>query len=64
MLAGTPGAKDDTFTLYALSGSPALPAKPEAVTGPVLTSAISPVTLGTASLNLSIKLLHGKITGC
>jgi len=49
-----PGAKLYTFTHYALSGSPVLPANPEAVTGPVLTtSAITPVTLCTASLNLN-----------
>jgi phosphatidylethanolamine-binding protein (PEBP) family uncharacterized protein len=48
-----PGSKAYTFTLYALSGSPSLPADPDQVTGPVLTSAIAPITLGTASLNLS-----------
>jgi len=48
-----PGLKTYTFTLYALSGSPSLPADPAQVTGPVLTSAIAPITLGTASLKLS-----------
>ena len=48
-----PGPKTYTFTLYALSGSPSLPADPDQVTGPVLTGAIAPITLGTASLNLS-----------
>jgi phosphatidylethanolamine-binding protein (PEBP) family uncharacterized protein len=48
-----PGAKIYTFTLYALSASPELPANPGEVTGPVLTSAISNITLGRASLNLS-----------
>jgi len=48
-----PGLKTYTFTLYALSGSPSLPSDPARVTGPVLTSAIAPLNLGTASLNLS-----------
>ena len=48
-----PGAKTYTFTLYALSESPALPGNPEQVTGPVLSNAISSITLGTASLNLT-----------
>lgn len=48
-----PGAKMYTFTLYALSASPDLPASPEEVTGPVLTNAISSITLGKASLNLN-----------
>jgi PKD repeat protein len=48
-----PGAKLYTFTLYALSASPTLPGAAEQVTGDVLTEAISSVTLGSASLNLS-----------
>ena len=49
-----PGAKNYTFTLYALSGSPVLPtASNQAVTGAALTAAISSLTLGTASLSLS-----------
>ena len=47
-----PGAKLYTFTLYALSGSPSLPDNGQ-VNGSVLTNAISSVTLGKASLNLS-----------
>ena len=47
-----PGAKLYTFTLYALSASPELPADSEEVTGPVLTSAISSITLDKATLNL------------
>ncbi len=47
-----PGTKLYTFTLYALSASPTLPAADQ-VTGEVLTEAISPITLGSASLNLS-----------
>jgi hypothetical protein len=48
-----PGAKLYTITLYALSTSPELPANPEEVTGPVLTGAISSITLDKASLNLN-----------
>lgn len=48
-----PGAKLYTFTLYALSGSPELPANPEEVTGPVLTNAISSITLDKAVLDLN-----------
>jgi len=47
-----PGAKLYTLTLYALSESPQLPAANQ-VTGDVLTSAISSITIGSASLNLS-----------
>ena len=46
-----PGPKIYTFTLYALSASPDLPAG-EQVTGPALTNAISSITLGKASLSL------------
>jgi phosphatidylethanolamine-binding protein (PEBP) family uncharacterized protein len=48
-----PGAKLYTFTLYALSASPDLTAGPEQVTGPVLTDAISSITLAQTSLNLN-----------
>lgn len=48
-----PGPKLYTFTLYALSGSPALPGAANQVTGKVVTDAISSITLGKASLNLS-----------
>lgn len=48
-----PGAKLYTFTLYALSASPSLPAVAGQVTGPVLTAAIANVTRGSASLKLS-----------
>ena len=48
-----PGAKLYTFTLYALSGPPALPVSPEDVTGPVLTEAIANLTLANASFSLS-----------
>jgi phosphatidylethanolamine-binding protein (PEBP) family uncharacterized protein len=48
-----PGAKLYTFTLYALSASPSLPAPASQVTGAVLTSAIANITLGSASLRLS-----------
>lgn len=48
-----PGAKTYTITLYALSTSPSLPASADQVTGEVLTSAISSITLGKASLSMS-----------
>ena len=48
-----PGAKVYTFTVYALSASPSLPASATQVTGPVLTQAISSITLGSASISLS-----------
>lgn len=48
-----PGAKLYTFTIYALSASPTLPSSADQVTGPVLTSAISAITISTATLNLS-----------
>jgi len=47
------GAKIYTITVYALSASPSLPGAADQVTGPVLTNAISSITLGKASLNLS-----------
>jgi len=48
-----PGDKVYTFTLYALSGPPSLPGDASKVTGPVLTDAISSITLGKASLDLT-----------
>ena len=48
-----PGAKIYTFTVYALSAPPALPGTPGQVTGQVLTSAISSITLAKASFSLS-----------
>jgi phosphatidylethanolamine-binding protein (PEBP) family uncharacterized protein len=47
-----PGAKLYTFTVYALSGAPRL-AGGGAVNGATLTTAIGPVTIGSAALNLS-----------
>jgi phosphatidylethanolamine-binding protein (PEBP) family uncharacterized protein len=47
-----PGAKIYTITVYALSASPALPGTADQVTGPVLTDAITSITLGKASINL------------
>jgi phosphatidylethanolamine-binding protein (PEBP) family uncharacterized protein len=47
------GAKIYTITVYALSASPSLPGAADNVTGPVLTNAISSITLGKASMNLS-----------
>lgn len=48
-----PGAKDYTFTVYALSGTPALPSTPNQVTGPVVTSAIQSMTLASSSVTVS-----------
>ena len=48
-----PGPKVYTFTLYALSGSPQLPAEANQVTGDVMAKAISSIALGSAALNLS-----------
>lgn len=48
-----PGAKTYTFTIYALSASPTLNVAADQVTGPLLQSAMAPLTLGTATLNLS-----------
>jgi phosphatidylethanolamine-binding protein (PEBP) family uncharacterized protein len=48
-----PGAKGYTFTLYALSGAPALPSAPNQVTGAVLEAAIAGKTLARASLAVS-----------
>ena len=47
-----PGDKVYTFTLYALSGIPVLPATADVVTGVVLTQAISSMKLGSATLNV------------
>lgn len=47
-----PGVKQYTFTVYALSAEPALPARAGDVTGEVFTVAAAPVTLATASLTL------------
>lgn len=48
-----PGAKDYTFTVYALSGTPTLPSTPNQVTGPVVTSAIQSMTLASSSMTVS-----------
>ncbi|MBT0666061.1 PKD domain-containing protein [Geobacter pelophilus] len=48
-----PGSKAYTLTLYALSGTPSLPADPSQVTGDLLTTAIANITLGSSSLSLS-----------
>ncbi len=47
-----PGDKVYAFTLYALSGSPSFAAG-TAVTGPVLTSAIAPLVLGTRQMSVT-----------
>jgi phosphatidylethanolamine-binding protein (PEBP) family uncharacterized protein len=48
-----PGAKDYTFTVYALSGKPTLPAQASQVTGDVLTAAIKPLTLASSAITVS-----------
>jgi phosphatidylethanolamine-binding protein (PEBP) family uncharacterized protein len=48
-----PGTKAYTYTLYALSGAPVLPGSPSQVTGKVLSDAVAPLTLGTATLSLN-----------
>lgn len=48
-----PGAKVYTFTVYALSGPLRLSTPASQTTGAVVTSAIAPLTLGSASLSLS-----------
>ena len=60
-----PGAKVYTFTVYALSGSPTLSTTP--ATGAALTTAMSGLTLGTATLNLSFSRATtptGSTTAC
>jgi phosphatidylethanolamine-binding protein (PEBP) family uncharacterized protein len=47
-----PGEKRYTFTVYALSASPALPGSAREVTGPVLTEAIAPLTLATSAMTV------------
>jgi phosphatidylethanolamine-binding protein (PEBP) family uncharacterized protein len=47
-----PGLKLYTFTIYALSASPALSVPSRQVTGAILTSAMANITLGSASLTL------------
>ena len=48
-----PGAKLYTFTLYALSASPTFTVPASQVTGEMVASAISAITLGSAAINLS-----------
>ena len=45
------GTKLYTFTLYALSSKPTLPADPKQVTGPVLAQAIEALTIAKGSLD-------------
>jgi phosphatidylethanolamine-binding protein (PEBP) family uncharacterized protein len=61
-----PGAKTYTFTVYALSASPTLPAQ-SSVTGATLASAIANITLGKSSLNFSYSratTATGSTTNC
>ncbi len=48
-----PGAKTYTFTLYALSGAPSFSVPESQVTGPILISAIAPLTLASRQINVS-----------
>lgn len=48
-----PGEKTYTFTLYALSGTPTFSVPASQVTGVILTSAISPLILGTNQMNVT-----------
>lgn len=61
-----PGAKRYTFTVYALSGSPVLPAGSSPISGAALAQAIAPLTLATATLNLSYTrtTMTGSSTAC
>ena len=61
-----PGSKTYTVTVYALSGTPVLPTSASAVTGSVLASAISSMTLGSAKLNITFArtTLTGSTTAC
>jgi phosphatidylethanolamine-binding protein (PEBP) family uncharacterized protein len=61
-----PGAKLYTYTLYALSGSPAIPLQPGQVTGKVVSEAIAPLVLGLATLNASVtrSTRTGSSTAC
>jgi phosphatidylethanolamine-binding protein (PEBP) family uncharacterized protein len=48
-----PGAKTYTITIYALSAAPTFSVPANQVTGTMVASAIAPLTLGTAQLNLN-----------
>jgi phosphatidylethanolamine-binding protein (PEBP) family uncharacterized protein len=48
-----PGEKTYTFTLYALSGTPTFSVPKSQVTGAILTSAISPLIIGSRQVNVT-----------
>ena len=48
-----PGEKSYTFTLYALSGTPTFSVPASQVTGAILTSAISPLIIGSSQVNVT-----------
>ena len=48
-----PGEKSYTFTLYALSGAPTFSVPASQVTGGILTSAISPLIIGSSQVNVT-----------
>jgi phosphatidylethanolamine-binding protein (PEBP) family uncharacterized protein len=61
------GSKVYSFTVYALSASPTLPSAASGVSGSVLASAMSSITLGTASISLTATraaTATGLTTGC
>ena len=58
-----PGQKVYTFTLYALSASPALAAAASTVTGDALASAIASVTLASTALDLNYTRGSTTVTG-
>jgi len=61
-----PGTKLYTYTLYALSGSPAISVPPGQVNGKVVADAIAPLVLGSATLNAGVTrtTLTGSSTAC
>ncbi|MFO1493038.1 MAG: YHYH protein [Lysobacterales bacterium] len=62
-----PGAKIYTFTLYALSGDASLSLPPDQISGAAVQAAIAPLTLGSASLSLSVTRAanpSGSATAC
>ena len=61
-----PGAKVYTWTVYALSGTPTFSVPASQVTGQMVTDAIAPLKLASATLNLSATrtATTGSSTGC
>ena len=61
-----PGAKVYTFKVYALSGTPVFSVPSGQVTGQIVSAAIAPLTLDSATLNVSFTRTTntGSSTGC